>query len=502
MTQVLQRYSDWKAPSEDGQKLIWPEPGVIAQQAVQNAKLLGGADEVRVQGVSLPELRTAQRTWIGHKQDGQPIFGTGHQTELHHPGVWVKNALINALAEKAGGAGYHFSIETDAPKHLHLRWPGGSQAITDDPHLNDAAWTGLLDGPSPLHVDESLGALEGAAEKWSARPMAIEFLASLKRLSLESSNLAWQLTNALHQLDWELGMRHHAMLAGPMWMSPAYLVLVHEILARPEKFAGIYNGALGEFRLEQGIRSVGRPWPDLRVEGDTCEVPFWIDSPAAGTRRRGIVARGTDGWTITAGGGEVFCFRAGAEGWGAADELMKFLRRNDLVISPRALTLTLFFRLFIVDQFVHGIGGGRYDQVTDRVIEGYFGMEAPAFSVTTATMYFPDAVNRQRINLRPVLLEGRRLRHGLLSDEKTRIVKQIQLLPRHSRERQRLFYDMHSKLTAGLAQPMFTEWESRLEQTRKMVAAQAPLFDREMFFAMQPAERLNDMLHRYQKAVG
>ncbi len=499
MIQAVSRYSDWKAPGQDGRMLIWPEPATIARQTRENARQLAAADDVLLQRIPLPELRRAQRQWIGHKDDGQFLIATGHQTELFHPGVWVKNVLINTIAHRLDGAAFHFAVETDAPKHLHVRWPGESFSITDDARQNDAAWTGLLEGPSPAHVDGIQLALEQAAKGWTFAPMAFSLLSSIKRLTLESSNLAWLLTNAIHQLEWELGLRHHAMLAGPMWMSPAYLVMVHHILAGAERFAAGYNAALAEFRGEQGIRSAGRPWPDLRVSDATCEAPFWMDSLAMGTRDRAMVIRDKGAWKIVGAGGEEFLFRQDVEGWSAAEELARFLRRNDMVLSPRALILTMFFRMFIADQFVHGIGGGRYDQVTDRVIASYFGIQPPAFSVTTATMYFPEALDRPRINLRPVLLEGRRLRHGLLSEQKMRMVEQIQSLPRHSRERSRLFHEMHAKLQDGLTQPMFQQWEARLEETRQLAAAQAPLFDREMFFGMQPRERLLEMVGRYDE---
>src|SRR5205814_1365274 len=50
-------------------------------------------------------------------------LATGHQIELYHPGVWAKDAFINALATKLNAVAYHFAIDTDAPKHLTLRWP-------------------------------------------------------------------------------------------------------------------------------------------------------------------------------------------------------------------------------------------------------------------------------------------------------------------------------------------------------------------------------------------
>src|SRR5688500_15430375 len=113
-------YPDWKAPAEDGQTLLWPEPADILAQARENHRRLSGASHVTLQNVPLPELRKRMREWIGH-DDARPLIASGHQTELCHAGVWAKDALGNAVARKLDGAAYHLAIETDAPKHLHLK---------------------------------------------------------------------------------------------------------------------------------------------------------------------------------------------------------------------------------------------------------------------------------------------------------------------------------------------------------------------------------------------
>ncbi len=58
-------------------------------------------------------------------------------------------------------------------------------------------------------------------------------------------------------------------------------------------------------------------------------------------------------------------------------------------IRPRALTLTLFVRLCVADIFIHGIGGAKYDEVTDDIMRRFFGIEPPAYSVVSATLRLP-----------------------------------------------------------------------------------------------------------------
>ena len=58
-------------------------------------------------------------------------------------------------------------------------------------------------------------------------------------------------------------------------------------------------------------------------------------------------------------------------------------------IRPRALVTTMFSRLFLGDFFVHGIGGGKYDQLTDYIIEHFFQIPAPRFAIATMTAFLP-----------------------------------------------------------------------------------------------------------------
>jgi len=164
--------------------------------------------------------------------------------------------------------------------------------------------------------------------------------------------------------------------------------------------------------------------------------------------------------------------------------------------------LTTFLRLMIADQFVHGIGGGRYDQVTDRLIAAHFDLEPPRFSVTTATLYFPAARGQKRVSLRPLLQEGRRLRHGSFSREKRDLADRIATLPRRSTDRAKLFTLMHAKLAQQAASPAMREWTQRLEETTREQMRQKTLFDRELFFALQPEDRLRQMISRYDAAFG
>ena len=170
-------------------------------------------------------------------------------------------------------------------------------------------------------------------------------------------------------------------------------------------------------------------------------------------------------------------------------------------LAPRALTLTTFLRLLVVDQFVHGIGGGRYDQVTDRLLVSHFGLTPPRFAVTTATLIYPGAAGQERVCVPCVKQEGHRLRHGLLGDRKRPILAAIDALPRRSLQRLMAFHNLHAALSAAaIDHPSLREWSEKYEMTLKAERAEQVLFDRELFYAVQTRQRLTDMVARYAAA--
>jgi hypothetical protein len=492
-------YPDWKAPAEDGQTLVWPEPRDMLAQARENQRRLGGAESVKLQGVPLAELRRKQRAWIGHADDAQPVVASGHQAELYHPGVWVKDVLANALAQRLDGQRYHFAVDTDSPKHLNVRWPGYAEPLTDDAALTTAAWGGLLDAPSPAHVADLERDLRDASRSWHFQPMLGDFYSSMRRLSLEQPKLSDALTNATHELDWRLGLRHHAMVTSPLWMSDPYLVFAHHLLARARQVASDYNAALADYRAEQKIRTTTRPMPDVAAFDLSVEAPFWLDDLATGRRTRPSVFPVDGGWVLKLASGAEFVFYQGGDGWDAAQRLGQWLRHNQVRLAPRALLLTCFLRLVVADEFIHGIGGGRYDQVTDRFIARHFGMAPPTFAVTTATVYFPDAVGRSRVCMSCVRQEGHRMRHDVLGERKRELLAAINAAPRYSSERRETFYRMHRELAAARqTHPALAEWERHLRESERADAEDAPLFDRELFYAVQPRERLEALINSYR----
>ncbi len=71
------------------------------------------------------------------------------------------------------------------------------------------------------------------------------------------------------------------------------------------------------------------------------------------------------------------------------NEPLAILADRGIVIRPRALVTTMFARLILGDMFFHGIGGAKYDQLTDEIIRRFFGCRPPSFLTVTATAQLP-----------------------------------------------------------------------------------------------------------------
>ncbi len=68
---------------------------------------------------------------------------------------------------------------------------------------------------------------------------------------------------------------------------------------------------------------------------------------------------------------------------------MAGLEAEGFKVRTRALTTTLFARLFLADLFIHGIGGGKYDELTDAIVRRFYGFEPPRYLVLSATRWLP-----------------------------------------------------------------------------------------------------------------
>jgi hypothetical protein len=187
------------------------------------------------------------------------------------------------------------------------------------------------------------------------------------------------------------------------------------------------------------------------------------------------------------------------------------------VVRPRALTLTLWARLLACDFFVHGIGGAKYDRITDAILESYYRVKPPAFACVSATLRLP-------LPSKPVepcaLLEARRkLRDVRYNPDRFLAQPPADLLARRSElirksnrlretqgpstERRETFRSIRRVNTQLLErQPELEQkFSDRITQIERELASKAVARSREHFYLLQPPNRLAELADRLREAT-
>lgn len=325
----------------------------------------------------------------------RPIILSGHQPELFHSGVWFKSFLLSSLADRSGGVAINFHVDNDLCRTTAIRVPTSKgetavakSVIFDRPgeavpwelrRLQAAdAWRQF-----PTRVLETLMPLEApplVTELWSD---AIEAVERTKHVGLA-------LAEARHKLEDRLGLRTLEVPLSQLVCTAAFAKFSIQLLSELPRFQEVYNSQVQRYRTAHRIRNHVHPVPQLHQEDGWLEGPWWVYSASAPQRQR-LWVRFVDneltlsnraGWQATIGG-RLDCESVAAQ-W-------LDLTQSGICIRPRALMTTMYLRMMVSDLFVHGIGGGKYDQLTEAIVQEFFGLSLPPMAVATATLQLPFA---------------------------------------------------------------------------------------------------------------
>jgi hypothetical protein len=182
-----------------------------------------------------------------------------------------------------------------------------------------------------------------------------------------------------------------------------------QLLSELPRLQTIYNAQRENYRAAHDIRSQAHPVPALEQQHGWLEAPWWVYRPESPKRQRlwvklidnSLMLSDRAGWQ-TVIEGRIECDLA-------ASQWLDILS-DGVYLRPRALLTTMYLRLIVSDAFVHGIGGGRYDQLTDAIIHEFFGVTPPDVIVASATLRLPvsatepvlDSSQKQRQLLRQI----------------------------------------------------------------------------------------------------
>jgi hypothetical protein len=370
----------YQAPSAEG-VLSYPPEAEIARQLDGNRAALN-RNSIQIDGTPLGEFRreaaaevlAAARQY--HRDCGEtvpdfpdgPVLMSGHQPELTHVGVLVKTFALHGLALRRRLTPLNLIVDNDTTKTTSLRFaiipsqpvthPSGIhlQSLPYDHFEGEVIYERrqVLD---PNLFNSFADRARPATRNWGFEPLLPEMWAEMRRQYRRTPVLG-EIVSATRRA-WEVrwGCRNLEIPLSRMCATRTFQRFVRHIVTDLPRFHAIYNESVADYRRRNHVRSRNHPVPDLARSGDVLEAPFWRLRPGDLRRSRLMVKSG------------------------------ETLDTSDL--RSRALTTTMFLRVCLADGFIHGIGGAKYDEVTDAILERWLGLQPPGFIVVTATLRLP-----------------------------------------------------------------------------------------------------------------
>jgi hypothetical protein len=326
---------------------------------------------------------------------GAPWIVTGHQPEMFHPGVWIKNFAIAGLARQHAGTALNLIVDNDIPKWASIRVPEANAGALRTRMIDFDDWAGEVPFEDWNVSNEPEFASFGDRVRASLAglipdPLIADYWPLVARAARRTDRVGLRLAAARRALEGSWGVANAEVPLGAACETEAFLWFASHILAQLPRFRAIHNDALTHYRALYGIRSRHHPVPALTKVGDWLEAPFWIwraDQP----RRRPLFARQLARTMQLRIGGEdepliEIPLGPDREACCAVEQLLTLPGRG-VRLRTRALTTTMFARLLLSDLFVHGIGGAKYDELGDELIRGFFGIEPPAYLTLSLTVW-------------------------------------------------------------------------------------------------------------------
>lgn len=414
----------YEAPEPSGARLIAPpivpSPGTGSIEAlVDNNRLLRTALDLTIGDMRLHELVAATRRemlmvateYTGSYRDvnrptsmaeqiQRPLVMGGHQPELFHPGVWLKNSVLDAYARQVDGIAVNLVIDCDRCSRAAVDVPVGTPIAA---HFEAMAF----DGEAPAMAWEERSVVDESCFK-SFGTRAADLLAPLVpdpivrrwwpavvERAKASHRLGLAIAQARHILEDRLGLETLEVPVSELVRLPTVMVFTGWLLAHSRKLHDAYNAALALHRKARRVRSLGRPMPDLDERQDEAgawfEVPWWIWS-REDPRRRRVFAQVAMPDALVLSDLETVRVELPVSPQTSPSKWIDALSRLDehgYRLRPRALVTTLMARLIFSDVFVHGIGGAAYDSITDEIVRRLVGSDPPRHAVASGTLRLP-----------------------------------------------------------------------------------------------------------------
>ena len=528
-----------KAPEGNGQILVEPSADVVSDLLscedsrersdydLQGRPLAVLAREAQAELLVQGQRYTSQYrdVDIPDNIESPPIFLAGHQPQLFHSGVWFKNFTLGALARRHDAVAVNLLIDNDTVRSASVRVASGS---VDAPRYESVPLDqSTIEVPyeqrsiADPQCFQNFGRLATETTRGLvANPLVKRWWPDVIARSRENENLGQCLAQARHQLEAQWGLDSLEVPLSQVCQLEAFFWFAAHVLAQLPRFWEIYNSGLAEYRARYRVRSRSHPAADLSSRSGWLESPFWIWTNEA-PQRKPLFARQRGDEIVLSDRSQLefpLALTPEGEATKAVEQLWELAQRG-VKIRTRALVTTMFARLLLGDLFVHGIGGAKYDRLTDRLTARFFGVTPAPFIAVSATLLLP--IQRPRVDDRDDRKLGQQLRELAFHPEKHITPMQLddpggkapggkeaveELIQNkrawvHNPPRDATPLQRHLEITRvnQALQPWLADQRTDLIQKRQALDAQLKaeriLSSREYAFCLFPEEPLRDLMN-------
>ncbi len=508
-------FSKLKTPPDHGQVLVVPEPAALVSAVRANSMSLRDLDRPLLDSTLGACRRRTREAIVG--RDDRFVIVTGHGPAFIHPGVWAKHIVAMRLATAVDGVALNLVVDNDAPRSPALLVPtvSGERCVLKSVEFARLPAGHAYEQIARLTAEEVSKLERAVCEAMGDRYDESQMPEFFRAFSTAADGCDWvdQAVAARRAVEAGFGVSVDDRRVSSVWCSPLLL----DMLADAQRFAHSYNGALQWYRREHRVRGAQRPIPDLHVDGKRCEVAVWayrIGSvgTAHKARRRLFVENAGDKLRLFADDVEIGVIPL-RQLKSCADLEAVFAALSGWRLRPRALTLTIWARLLLADLFIHGIGGAKYDRITDAIIADYYGLTPPAMACVSATLQMDlphgGMTNESVLRLRHALRDlehnpQRNLPAGPdldpLIERRVDMVRQASRLRDHDRRnhqaRHRVFTEIRdiNATMLGARQDALAARRSELAEAVEVLQQNEIARGREYFFGLYDRARLELLL--------
>ncbi len=409
---AVEQYLSYSAPRANGQTLSVPAWHTVGDLLITNREYRA-SQSADIHGRSLVQLAGQARQaalaealaytqsyanvdikFTGSDFANSPLVLTGHQPELVHPGVWLKDFAAAKLASQAGGTAISLIIDSDLCRVPAIRVPTGTAR---EPRVESVAYDRMISQmpwEERPRIDPSLWNSFGSRVSQAIKPLVPSPLIAEwwpeHALRSDSTQLGLAVAQARHRLQLAWGVQSLCLPQSRICQTTPFRWFAAHLLSNASRFRSDYNGALAQYRRVHRLTNHAQPTPDLAEADGWVETPFWIWT-SENPRRRGLfVQQKREELLLTDRDGfaKSLPLTSESETMPALEQLAAW-ESHGIKLRTRALITTMYSRLALADLFIHGIGGAKYDQVTDAICERFFGFSGAPFVTLSGTLRLP-----------------------------------------------------------------------------------------------------------------